>query len=368
MRFNRRMNVNTDTRSDLPVQQRRQIYTYPPQLSQSKDIRTQNVGSEIAVKNTAVTSCINADSSFENTFSKYEDVYDAKDFITDSYESYEEEDLKEFPHNIVVGSAACDGIGLSTTLSMLAKYLADQDLSVALIDADMDNGGIDVLLGLESDEGRRLQEVEAPLGRCDGNVLKHEILHWDGVDVLAYAPWHGDAPKPWVVEAAIRALADVCDVVIIDIGSGAAARKLLENTPMLSLVPTIFATELSVLSLARLRMHLKRLSEENELFSDEANLTVIGLDPRGLSSRAAVLNTNEAAEYLETSVSGRVVHNSKLYADIIGGYGIKCIPKSSEEAMKQLYEWLFGDQKANTSRRYRRHATKSKGNHANKRF
>lgn len=154
------------------------------------------------------------------------------------------------PSNVIVGSSASDGVGLSTSLSMIAQNLASYGYSVALVDADVSHGGLDVLLGLESDDGRRLQEVEAPLGRLDGSVLKDELIYCNGVGVLAYAPWrmcvseiskadlstnkddviqdelrNSSLLKPWLLDASIRGLAQCNDVVIVDVGSGISSFK-----------------------------------------------------------------------------------------------------------------------------------------------
>ncbi|WP_434783338.1 hypothetical protein [Gardnerella vaginalis] len=251
--------------------------------------------------------------------------------------------LKPFPKNVVIGSSANDGVGLSTTLALLASHISSKKYVVALIDADISNGGLDVLLGLEQDEGRRLQEVQAPLGRLDGYVLRCELLHWNNVDILAYAPWKGEEPKPWVIEAAIRGLSNACDVVIVDIGSGFSARRLLKNLPTLAQVPTIFAAELSVLGLARLRAYWRSLESDHKDYSRKQTSIVAGLNPRGLSKRFCPVNVNEACDYLLCDVEGPIGHDPKMYEDIISGYGIRDIPKSAKIPIEKITTWLLGD-------------------------
>lgn len=265
--------------------------------------------------------------------------------------------LQPLPSNIVVGTAATDGIGLSTSLALLARHMSDAGYRVALIDADLAHGGLDVLLGLEDDEGRRLQEVEAPLGRCDGYVLSNELIHWSGVDVLAFAPWQGVKPDPWVVEAAIRALAEVYDVVVVDIGAGDSAKQMYQAIPQLVRAATVAAVELSVLDLARFRAYMKTLRDTygSDVFAGA--FTMLGLAPRGLTQRAYVLDVDEAAQYLSTSLLGAIPHVSRLYTDMIGGYGIRNVPSSMESIIKQLERWLLENVMSyagNSSARYGR--------------
>ena len=250
---------------------------------------------------------------------------------------------KPFPKNVVIGCSPNSGVGLSTTLALLASNIASKKYVVALIDADICSGGLDVLLGLEQDEGRRLQEVQAPLGRLDGYVLRCELLHWNNVDVLAYSPWKNEEPKPWVIEAAIRGLAKACDVVIVDIGSGFSARKILKELPTLAQVPTIFASELSVLGLARMRAYWQSLEAEHKDYTKNLTSIVVGLNPRGLSSRFCSVDVNEACDYLLCNVEGPIGHDSKMYEDIINGYGIENIPKSAKIPIEKITTWLVGD-------------------------
>ena len=268
-----------------------------------------------------------------------------------------DESLQPLPSNIVVGTAATDGIGLSTSLALLARHTSDAGYRVALIDADLAHGGLDVLLGLEDDEGRRLQEVEAPLGRCDGYVLSNELVHWSGVDVLAFAPWQGVKPDPWVVEAAIRALAEVYDVVVVDIGAGDSAKQTYQAIPQLVRASTVAAVELSVLDLARFRAYMKTLRDTygSDVFAGA--FAMLGLAPRGLTQRAYVLDVDEAAQYLSTSLLGALPHVSRLYTDMIGGYGIRNVPSSMESTIKQLERWLLDNamtHASNSSARYGR--------------
>lgn len=290
------------------------------------------------------------------------------------------------PSNVIVGSSASDGVGLSTSLSMIAQNLASYGYSVALVDADVSHGGLDVLLGLESDDGRRLQEVEAPLGRLDGSVLKDELIYCNGVGVLAYAPWrmcvseiskadlstnkddviqdelrNSSLLKPWLLDASVRGLAQCNDVVIVDVGSGISSFNVFNTIMGLAFSPIIYASELSVLGMARMRAYNYQISIVKEYLlnclyryssqqSDDSfnnidfineNSITVGIMPHGLAPKLCAVDIDEASQYLSKSVIGPIKYDSRLHEDIIEGYGIRKIPKSSRFIIEQLSNWVL---------------------------
>lgn len=290
------------------------------------------------------------------------------------------------PSNVIVGSSASDGVGLSTSLSMIAQNLASYGYSVALVDADVSHGGLDVLLGLESDDGRRLQEVEAPLGRLDGSVLKDELIYCNGVGVLAYAPWrmcvseiskadlstnkddviqdelrNSSLLKPWLLDASVRGLAQCNDVVIVDVGSGISSFNVFNTIMGLAFSPIIYASELSVLGMARMRAYNYQISIVKEYLlnclyryssqqSDDSfnnidfineNSITVGIMPHGLAPKLCAVDIDEASQYLSKSVIGPIKYDSRLHEDIIEGYGIRKIPKSSRFIIDQLSNWVL---------------------------
>ena len=87
-----------------------------------------------------------------------------------------------------------------------------------LVDADLNGGGLDVLLGVEDEDGSRFGDISAPLGKVDGKALLRELPVWDGVPLLACNPWRSENPQSWEIQACIRALAQVKDAVIVDAG------------------------------------------------------------------------------------------------------------------------------------------------------
>lgn len=114
--------------------------------------------------------------------------------------------------------SASGGCGLSVTAACYARTLASVGLRCALVDLDFDGGGLDVTLGLEGEHGLRWSGVDAPLGRIDGDALVRELIDWNGIAVLPADPWNKEAPSWWHITAALGALCEVCDVVVVDSG------------------------------------------------------------------------------------------------------------------------------------------------------
>lgn len=119
---------------------------------------------------------------------------------------------------IVEFDSASGGCGLSVTAACYALTLASAGLRCALVDLDFDGGGLDVTLGLEGEHGLRWSGIDAPLGRIDGDALVRELIDWNGIVVLPADPWNKGAPSWWHITAALGALCEVCDVVIVDSG------------------------------------------------------------------------------------------------------------------------------------------------------
>lgn len=79
---------------------------------------------------------------------------------------------------------------------MFAYHLMQEGQRVVLLDLDLSRGGMDILLGLEQDEGLRWSGIDAPLGMIDGPALIREMLQWDGCPVLSADTWCA-APHQW---------------------------------------------------------------------------------------------------------------------------------------------------------------------------
>ncbi|NMM93337.1 cobyric acid synthase [Bifidobacterium sp. DSM 109957] len=211
--------------------------------------------------------------------------------------------------------------------AMLAWELSVRGRRCALVDADFVGGCLDVLLGMENEPGLRFSQVDAPLGHLDGAALNHELIAWEGVRVLPYDPWNAKQPEWWEVQAALRALAQVNDVVLVDAGQGG----LIETVTDLREGLHIVATELSVLGLARTKAHRARL------VSWECSTPhIVGIEPRGAPRGRGTVTIAEAQDYLTTSLFGPIKPSVGLCGDVLEGLGIRSIAKGSRKTIAML--------------------------------
>lgn len=128
--------------------------------------------------------------------------------------------------DILVFGSANAGCGVSVTAACCARMLAQEGARCALVDVDFEAGGLDVTLGVEDAPGLRWNAITSPLGRMDPEALMRELVDWDGVALLASDCRQTQLPPWWNVAAALDALAQCCDVVIVDAGKGGIARAL----------------------------------------------------------------------------------------------------------------------------------------------
>ena len=89
---------------------------------------------------------------------------------------------------VVIVDSVVAGVGVSTLAAILARELNERGLKCVLVDADLQGGGLDVLLGVENEDGSRLGEISAPLGTIDGKALLRELPVWDGMPLLSCDP------------------------------------------------------------------------------------------------------------------------------------------------------------------------------------
>lgn len=117
----------------------------------------------------------------------------------------------------VVGARG--GTGASSLAAVLARSCADAGLSAALVDLDLDHGGIDVLIGIEHEAGLRWADLGAEPGGFAPEELSAALPMWSGVRVLS-----GDLRSVGATasEETLTALADAHDVVILDLPRAAA--------------------------------------------------------------------------------------------------------------------------------------------------
>ncbi|QSY58786.1 P-loop NTPase [Bifidobacterium saguini] len=230
-------------------------------------------------------------------------------------------------HNIVAMTSSHSGMGLSTTAAMLAWTLAQRDLSCALIDADFASGCLDLLLGVEREPGLRFNQICAPLGNVEGEVLGGELICWENVRVLPYNPWIGLRPNQWEVQAVVRALASANDVVIVDAGQG----ELVQTIPDLNHAMHFMGAELSVMGLARARTHRAKLSTW-----DCPTPQIIGFSPRGAPRGRGEVSMAEAETYLTSEIVGPIKPSAHLCGDVLEGLGIRAVPKCNRRAVNRL--------------------------------
>ena len=157
--------------------------------------------------------------------------------------------------------------------------------------------------------------------------MNHELMTWEGVRVLPYDPWSARQPDWWEVQAAIRALAEANDVVIVDAGQGG----LIETVPDLRSGMQVIAAELSVMGLARAKSHRSRLDS----WGCEAP-HIVGVEPRGAPRGRGHVGIGEAQDYLTATVLGPVKPSVNLCGDVLEGLGIRSVTKGSRKAMNLL--------------------------------
>ncbi|BDR55353.1 hypothetical protein KIMH_14640 [Bombiscardovia apis] len=240
--------------------------------------------------------------------------------------------------------SACAGAGLTTLLVMCALTLRERGHACALMDMDVEAGGMDVVLGLEADSGLRLSDVEAPLGRIDSAALDHELPKWEAMSVLSCDPWNGATPQWWDVEAALGALGRGHELVLVD----AAGGQCMGQVGLLAGQPCVLLVELSVLGLARTRVLLRRLAQGMER-EDEAmgklgerggiagKVLLVGIEPRGFKG-APPVSQAEAEEFLGRSFLGCVRPQAQLAADVLAGMGIERPPRAYRKPLAALAE------------------------------
>ncbi len=210
------------------------------------------------------------------------------------------------PLNVVVVGSAVAGVGASTLAALLARELTERGCKSVLVDADLNGGGLDVLLGVEDEDGSRFGDISAPLGKVDGKALLRELPVWDGVPLLACNPWRSENPQSWEIQACIRALAQVKDAVIVDAGQW----RGLDDIPELAQATHITVVEMTVLGLARAKVAMKsRGTAERQKHGH-----IVGVEPRGVARGRGVTTLEETEDYSSAIPSRRLSNRTPSYA------------------------------------------------------
>ena len=236
------------------------------------------------------------------------------------------------PRNVVVVGSAVAGVGASTLAALLARELTERGCKSVLVDADLNGGGLDVLLGVEDEDGSRFGDISAPLGKVDGKALLRELPVWDGVPLLACNPWRSENPQSWEVQACIRALAQVKDAVIVDAGQW----RGLDDVPELAQATHITVVEMTVLGLARAKVAMKsRGTAERQKHGH-----IVGVEPRGVARGRGVTTLEETENYLGHSLAAVVKPDAKLCGELLDGLGLRRPNRQTVKALAALTDEL----------------------------
>ena len=242
--------------------------------------------------------------------------------------------------------SASGGIGLTTMTALIAKQLRDMALSCALVDLDLDGGGMDVLVGIEGAPGMRLGRIRAPLGRVDPQALREELPVWDGIPLLSNDPWSAPTQGWWDVDAAVGAMAGFADLLLIDAGRG----RGLGNLRSLKGLPSLLMVDMTVLGLARAKALLHALNgrggagdraQDGSLISCRSPTALIGMMPTQHWVSHGV-DPEQAKEFLGRAVDIVLKPQPKLSVSVLDGCGLERVPRAYVRALHPLVERIAG--------------------------
>ena len=232
--------------------------------------------------------------------------------------------------NVVIVDSVVAGVGVSTLAAILARELNERGLKCVLVDADLQGGGLDVLLGVENEDGSRLGEISVPLGTIDGKALLRELPVWDGVPLLSCE-----------VQACIRALSQVRSAVIVDVGQGNGLQYLTELRQAIR----INVVEMTVLGLARAKANMQSQRNPSDSIGEHDVATqerefFVGMQPRGTIRDHGVTATEEAAEYLDCDIAAVITTDAKLCSELLEGLGLRKPNRANAKAIATLADLI----------------------------
>ncbi|MFF3066211.1 septum site-determining protein Ssd [Oerskovia sp. NPDC057915] len=118
----------------------------------------------------------------------------------------------------VVGAVgARGGAGTSTVSAVLADGLRRAGRRTVLVDLETRGGGVDVLLGIDHRDGPRWSDLRDARGAVDGRALAGLLPTWRHVPVLSAHRADPVTLDDGVVVDVCSALADTCDVLVLDL-------------------------------------------------------------------------------------------------------------------------------------------------------
>lgn len=119
---------------------------------------------------------------------------------------------------VVVGMvAARGGAGASTLAAALTAAAVRAGRRTVLVDGRHTGAGVDVLLGIEEEPGLRWADLSEARGEVDPDRLVDLLPQWSGARVLSTDRVRALARPDAVEPDVLRALAQACDLVVLDL-------------------------------------------------------------------------------------------------------------------------------------------------------
>lgn len=173
----------------------------------------------------------------------------------------------------VVGARG--GVGASTLAALVASRSSRRTATV-LVDLDEAAGGIDVLVGLEEEDGARWPDLAQARGGVDGRDVVALLPRWGRVAVLAADRARPVPVDPTVAVDVVSAVATASGLVVVDLGRAA----VLAGHPVLGRCDRV-----ALVAGRDLRSVAGALALSGTLRDADVGLVVRGPAPGGLGAR-----------------------------------------------------------------------------------
>ena len=148
-------------------------------------------------------------------------------------------------------TGASGGLGVSSLAVALATRAAETGLRSVAVELASCGGGLDLLFGVETQEGMTWEELRHAVGEI-GDLTPH-LVPAERVSVLALGRPHGDSPDEAALSAVLRSLERSHDLVVVDTGDGTRLAELGRRVVPLLMVGA------DVRSVAAARMRARRI-------------------------------------------------------------------------------------------------------------
>jgi secretion/DNA translocation related CpaE-like protein len=184
---------------------------------------------------------------------------------------------------VVVGAAG--GSGCSSLAAALARHHNETSGAGVLVDLDPSGGGIDLMLGAETSQGARWDELAGIGGRVDDRVLLQALPRAGGLPVLSWPPASEVEPDAVAVGHVLDALSRSRAAVVVDAGRGVDMRSTIAFTRAARAVVVV---PLRVRAVSAARRVLHRLPHHVEPLVVAREPAPGGLRPEDLASALGV--------------------------------------------------------------------------------